>query len=184
MRRIVLVFGLIAGALLSVMMLATMPFMDRIGFDKGLLVGYTSMVLAFLCIFFGIRSYRENVGNGAISFPRALSIGVLITVVASLCYVATWQLIYFKLTPDFMDKYAAYVLQTDREKGATDAAILKRQQELQEFKQKYQNPIFNAAVTIMEPLPVGLVMALVSAGILRRKARREQTTAERTPVMM
>ena len=64
MKKIVLTFGIIAGALLSLMMVATIPFMDRIGFDYGMVIGYTSMVLAFLLVFFGIRSYRENVGGG------------------------------------------------------------------------------------------------------------------------
>jgi len=62
MKKTVLVFGLIAGVLMSVMMLITLPFIDRIGFDRGAVVGYTGMVLSFLLIFFGIRSYRENVG--------------------------------------------------------------------------------------------------------------------------
>ena len=64
MRKIVLTFGLAAGSILAAMMLLTLPFQERIGYDKGLIVGYTSMVLAFLMVFFGVRSYRENVGGG------------------------------------------------------------------------------------------------------------------------
>ena len=62
MRRIVLTFGLIAGAVLSAVMFATMPFHDRIGFDRGAMIGYAAMVLAFLMIFFGVRAYRDSVG--------------------------------------------------------------------------------------------------------------------------
>ena len=89
MRKIVLTFGLIAGAVLSVMMLLTLPFMDRIGFDKGEIIGYTTMVLAFLMVYFGIRSYRDNVAGGSIGFGRAFLVGLLITFVASACYIAT-----------------------------------------------------------------------------------------------
>ena len=53
-------------ALMAIFMFATMPFIDKIGFDKGLIVGYTSIVLAFILVFFGIRSYRENVNGGVV----------------------------------------------------------------------------------------------------------------------
>jgi hypothetical protein len=69
MKKIVLKFGLISGAIMAALMFVTMPFADKIGLDKGMIVGFTSMILAFLLIFFGVRSYRENVSNGEISFP-------------------------------------------------------------------------------------------------------------------
>ena len=89
MRKIVLTFGLIAGGILSLMMLLTIPFMDQIGFERGEVIGYTTMVLAFLMIFFGVKSYRDNVAGGTVSFGRAFLVGLLITAVASVCYVAT-----------------------------------------------------------------------------------------------
>ena len=72
MKRIVLTFGLISGVLLSAMMVGMMPFIDQIGMDRGMVIGYTTMVLAFLLVFFGIRTYRETVGDGRISLPLAL----------------------------------------------------------------------------------------------------------------
>jgi hypothetical protein len=81
MRKIVLTFGLIAGAVLSVMMLITIPFEDKIGFDRGELIGYTTMVLAFLMVYFGVRSYRDNVAGGTVGFWRAIVVGLLITAV-------------------------------------------------------------------------------------------------------
>ena len=100
MKKIVLTFGLISGAIMSAMMLATLQFQDA---NHGYVVGYTSMVLAFLLIFFGVRSYWDNIGGGTVHFGRALAVGALIAV-ASLCYVATWELIYYKLEPDFIAK--------------------------------------------------------------------------------
>jgi hypothetical protein len=169
MKAIVWTFGLIAGAVLSAMMFATLPFLDRIGFDHGEVIGYTTMVLAFLMVFFGIRSYRENVGGGSISFGRALAVGALISFIASACYVATWQVIYYKVSPDFVDKYAAHQLEKQRASGATQAQLDAKTKEMKEFAEMYQNPLINAAITFIEPLPVGLVLTLVSAGILRRK---------------
>ncbi|HEV8368890.1 MAG TPA: DUF4199 domain-containing protein [Pyrinomonadaceae bacterium] len=110
MKKIVLTFGFISGAILSAMMAATVPFVDKIGFDKGMIIGYTTMILSFLLVFFGVRSYRENVGNGEITFPRALGVGLLIMVIASACYVATWEIVYFKFLPDFGEKYTSHML--------------------------------------------------------------------------
>ena len=171
MRKIVLTYGLIAGAILSVMMLVTIPFQDRIGFDKGLIIGYTTMVIAFLMIFFGVRSYRDNVAGGSVGFGRALGVGLLITLIASICYVATWQFIYYRLTPDFMDKYSAYTIEKARKSGATDATIAARTKEMAEFSEMYKNPLINVAFTFLEPLPVGVVFALVTAGVLCRRRR-------------
>ena len=174
MRRIVLTFGLIAGAVLSVMMLIQMSFIDRIGFERGMVIGYTTMVLAFLLVYFGIRSYRDNVGGGRVGFGRAVAIGLLIMSIASACYVATWEVVYFGFMPDFADKYAAHELDRARRSGATAAELAKKTQELAQFREEYRNPLVNVAYTFLEPLPVGLVMTLVSAGILRRPRRRER----------
>ena len=172
MNRIVWTFGLIAGAVMAVMMFVNMQLLDRIGFDKGVVVGYTTMVIAFLMIFFGIRSYRDNVGGGSISFGRALSIGVLITVVAGLCYVAAWELVFYKFSPDFPDKYAAYEVEKVRKSGAPQTAVDAKAQEMAEFKEMYKNPLINSAWTFLEPLPVGLIMTLISALLLRRRKSR------------
>jgi len=169
MKKTIWTFGLIAGGILSVMMLAVLPFQDSIGFDRGAVIGYTTMVVAFLLVFFGIRSYRDNVGGGTVSFGRAFAVGALIVVVAGVCYVATWELIYFKLSPGFAEKYAAYTIEKAKASGATQEAIDKKVAEMRKFTEMYRNPLMNAAITFLEPLPVGLVIALVSAGILRRK---------------
>ena len=169
MKKTVLTFGLISGAILSAMMLITLPFHDAIGFDRGMIVGYTTMVLGFLLIFFGIRSYRDNVAGGTVRFGRAFSVGVLIGAVASLCYVATWQVVYFNFQHDYLKKYQAYTLEKARAEGETEEAIALKKAELEKFEKMYQNPVINAAFTILEPLPVALVIALVSAGVLSRR---------------
>ncbi len=169
MRKIVLTFGLIAGAILSTMMLLALAFQDQIGFERGATVGYTSMVLAFLMVFFGVRSYRDNVAGGSVTFGQAFKVGLLITLVASVCYVATWELIYYKLAPDFSDKYAAYAIAKAKQAGATEAQIAARTEEMAKFKQMYQNPLVNISLTLLEPLPVGLLFTVIAAAALRRK---------------
>ena len=104
MKKTVLTFGLISGALSAALLLVTIPFADKIGFDKGEILGYTGIVLSALMVFFGIRSYRENIGGGRLTFGRGLAIGLLITAISSTCYVGTWEIVYYKFMPDFSDK--------------------------------------------------------------------------------
>ncbi len=175
MKKTVWTFGLISGAILSVMMLAVMRFQDQIGFDRGEIIGYTTMVLAFLLVFFGIRSYRDTIGQGRISLLRALSVGLLIMAIASVCYVVTWEIVYFNFMPDFIEKYTAHATQDLRNSGKPPAQIEQEIQEMNRMMTLYKNNfLVNIAFTILEPLPVGLVMTLISALILRRREPKKR----------
>ena len=177
MKKTVLTFGLISGMVSSLMMFANVSFIDRIGFDRGVVVGYTVIVLSFLMVYFGIRSYRDEVAGGAISFGRGFTVGILITLISCVFYVLTWQIAYFNnLAPDFMEKYAAYAVEKARADGATEAQIDAQAREMAAFKVKYDNNLlFNAAVTFVEPFPVGLLVTLISAGVLRTRKSRAVT---------
>jgi hypothetical protein len=169
MKKTVLTWGLISGAILSVMMLATVPFPDAIGFDKLEILGYTTLVLSSLLVFFGVRSYRENAGAGRLTFGRGFLVGALIALVSSACYVATWQFIYYKLTPDFLEKYAAHLVAKATASGASPEKLAEIRKQSDEFKKMYDNPAVNVALTFIEPLPIGLVAAAISAAALRKR---------------
>jgi hypothetical protein len=169
MRKIVLTFGLLSGLILSAMMAITMPFHDRIGFERGMILGYTTMVAASLLIYFGVRRYRDQVG--AVSFGRAFVVGALIMCVANLCYVATWEVIYPRFASDYMEKYAVHELDKARAAGATPADLEAKRAEFAHFAELYKSPPIRAGMTFLEPLPVGLLAALITAGVLRRRRR-------------
>jgi hypothetical protein len=169
MKKTVLTFGLIGGAIMATMMFATLPFVDKIGFGKGEIIGYTTMILAFMLVFVGVRSYRENVSGGHITFGRAFAVGILITVVACVCYVIAWEIIYFKFMPEFVDKYASYMVENVRASGASQQVIDAKLQQMKSFKAMYNNPLINAAISFTEPFPIGLIVTLISAAILRKK---------------
>jgi uncharacterized protein YybS (DUF2232 family) len=181
MKKTILTFGLISGAVSSLMMVATVPFADRIGFDKGVVIGYTAIVLSFLLVFFGIRSYRDNVGNGQITFSKAFAVGISITLISCICYVVTWEILYFNFLPDFMDKYGAHIIEKMKTSGASAAAIQTQLQQLKKYKELYDNPLINAAMTFIEPFPIGLVVTLISAAILRRKAQSQPAQSTNFP---
>lgn len=172
MKKIVWTFGLIGGAILSATMLATLPFHEQIGFETlGMLIGYTSMVIAFLLIYFGVRSYRENVAGGSVRFGRAFGVGMLIALVASACYVGTWEVIYYRFTPNYMAKYNEHMIEKARASGASEAELAQKRAEMAKFEKLYDNPIINVAMTFAEPLPVALIVSLVTAGLLSKKRR-------------
>lgn len=169
MKKTVLTWGLISGGISAVMMLATLPFIDAIGFDKSEILGYTTLVLSSLLVFFGVRSYRENAGAGRLTFGRGFMVGALIALISSICYVATWQFIYYKLTPDFLDKYAAHMVGKATAAGASPEKVAEIKKQSEEFKKMFDNPVINVALTFIEPLPIGLVAAAISAAALRRR---------------
>jgi len=130
-------------------------------------------VLSFLLVFFGIRSYRDNVGNGQITITKAFAVGISITLISCIFYVVTWEVLYFNFLHDFMDKYGAYMVEKLKASGASPAAVQAQLQQLKKYKELYENPLFNAAITFIEPFPIGLVITLISAAVLRRKPQSQ-----------
>jgi hypothetical protein len=171
MKKTVLIFGLISGAISSILMGVLLSFIDRIGFDKGMVFGYTTIVLSFMLVFFGIRSYRDNVAGGHISFGRAFAVGILITLVSCICYVGTWELIYIKFMPDFAEKFAKHAIEQVTASGAAKEVIDAKVQEMKEFLVNYNNPLYNTFFTFLEPFPVGVIITTISAAILRKKRK-------------
>jgi hypothetical protein len=178
-KKIVLTFGIISGGILALMMAIMMPLVmsGSVALDQSEVVGYTSMVLAFVMVFVGIRSYRENIGGGAITFGRAFKVGILICLIASAFYVVSWQIIYYGFIPDFETKYSARVVAKLKEKGAPPAEVAAKEQEMAEFSRMYKNPLVNIGFTFLEVFPLGLLVTLVSAGILRRKPGSGRSSA-------
>jgi hypothetical protein len=175
MKKTVLVFGLISGAISAGMMLATVPFAEKIGFDKSEIIGYTTIVVSALLVFFGIRSYRENVSGGRLTFGRGFAVGILITLISNSCYVAAWEVTYYKFMPDFADKYAAHMVERAKASGASEEKIEQATREAQHFKEMYRKPAVNVALTFAEVFPIGLAVTLLSAAILRRKQAAQAT---------
>lgn len=179
MKKIVLRYGLASGLILIAMTSVMLPLSMKgtIDFEHGELIGYSAMVLSFLLVFFGIRSYRDNVAAGQIGFGRAVKVGLLITLITCAMYVIAWEIAYFNFFPDFLDQYTAHVLAKMRAAGESEAAIRETTAKMAEMAKYYDNIFFNSAITFMEVFPVGLIVTLVSAAVLRRKPRQEEPAA-------
>lgn len=170
MKTTVLTYGVYSGLTAAVLMNTTTLFVERIGFDNGVYVGYTGILISLLFVYFGVRSYRDNVLGGRITFARAFNAGLLITLISCAFYVGSWLFVYYNLMPDFGDKYGAYLVESARAKGASEAEIDAVIQQGEQARQMLANPFINAAVTFTEPFPVGVLVTLVSAFTLRKKA--------------
>jgi len=167
MKKIVLVFGIIIGlvfcANIGLMVYWMYHNPDLKGSD---IVGYAVMVVVFSLIYIGVRNYRNKQLDGLISFGKAFKTGALIALLGSAIYVAAWLFSYYLFVPDFMDVYSDYVL-----KNCTPEDLPAKTKEMADFKELYKNPLFVILITFSEVLPIGLVVALVSALILKRKQK-------------
>ena len=173
MKKTVLTFGIISGVIVAILMGINTFFADRIGFDRAIIVGYTTMLVAFLLVFFGIKSYRDNIGGGEITFGRAFTVGILITLITCVFYVVSWEILYYTVLHDFPEKYGNYVMEKARASGATTEQLAQQLEEVNKMKALLDNPLLASAVIfIAEPLPVGLVMTLISALILRKRRKQ------------
>jgi Protein of unknown function (DUF4199) len=179
MKKTVVTFGLISGAISSLMMVGIVSFGNRIGFDRGAIISYTSIVASFLTVYFGIRSYRDNIGNGQITFLKGFAVGMCITLISCLCYVVTWEVIYYNYIPGYWDKYGAHLAEKLRASGASSAAVQAKLEEVAKYKEMYKNPLLNAALTFIGPFPIGLIITLISAAVLKRNP---QSQPEQSPL--
>jgi hypothetical protein len=141
MRKVTLTYGLLAGAIVSILMLLAMVLWE----------------------------------NGAIKFVKGLQVGALTTLIASLMYAASWETFYQtnpEIKATFMDKYAEHSINKMKAKGASPAEIDQKAKEMADMKEMYKNPVIRFGITVLEILPVGIVITLISAAVLRRKDRK------------
>ena len=169
MKKTVIKFGIFSSLIMAAGMIISLRFSDYFGFDNGEWIGYTTMVISFLMIFFGVRSYRDKLNGGTINFGEAFKIGGLIALITCFVYVGVWLIIYYNFMPDFADKYAAFTIDKMKNAHKSQAEIDAAIQEMVRFKELFKNPFYNAAMTFLEPLPVALIMSLLSAAILKKK---------------
>lgn len=174
MKKVVLVFGLIAGILLSIFTFIIMALCtnDVINFDNGDFFGYSAMVIALSIVFFGVKSYRDNYGKGAIKFGRALLVGLLISLFASVVWAGVFEA-YYQIAPEtnemFMNKYCDYQVEKLKSSGAAQLEIDAQVKEIEDMKEMHKNPLFRFVMTIAMILPIGIIVSLITAAVLRKK---------------
>jgi hypothetical protein len=176
MKKNIIIYGLIAGVIVSVLMLSSVNYLSHcegnVDYNTSMLIGYAGMLIAFSLVFIGIRNYRDKYNGGVIGFGKAFKIGMLIVLIASTIYVIAWLIDYFFFIPDFAEKLSANMLAELKASGASQMEIDKQTKEMANFVTMYKNPFYNAMMTYVEILPVGLIVTLISSLILKRKTAK------------
>lgn len=165
MTRIIIVYGVIAGAIIiAAIILGVVLNTDAM---NSAWAGYAIMLAALSLIFIGVKRYRDTAGGGVIRFTTALGVGLGIAAVASVIYVAGWELYLWVTHYTFFDAYAKGVLQAKRASGASAAEVAGTAAELAAMATQYTKPLNRMVMTLFEILPVGVVVAVISAVLLR-----------------
>jgi hypothetical protein len=172
MKKTIWVYGVIAGIIsVSWGVVGEGVIGDHMSLNTRLFFGYATMILAFSLIFVAVKNYRDNFHSGAITFGKAFKIGLLITLIASTVYVIIWMIDYSYFVPDYGDKYQAQALAELKASGASADVIKKQATELAATMGKYKtSPTFRAFFTYLEIVPVGIVISLIAALILKHKS--------------
>lgn len=170
MKKTVLIYGLIMGTVFitGALYMTDLLFYKNPDIESNDFLGYVVMIIIYSLIFFGIRNYRNHYLNGIITFKKAFKTGAMITLIASTLYVVVWLFYYYLFIPDFVDKYAEYVL-----RHAVPSELESKTQMIQDFKTMYKNPLFVILITYAEILPLGLIVSLISSFILKKKLTKQ-----------
>lgn len=174
MKKIIIKYGLISGAIAAInlcfvtLVLKSYGF-DSKGFEYSAYVGYGIIILSMAVIFFGLKAYRDAESDGLMTFTKGLLIGLGIASLSAACYSLMWLVVYYNFLPNFMEDYATFATNKLKQSGASALELSKNEAELQQFKDLYKTPFGVFALTLIEPLPIGVLGALVSAFILKKK---------------
>lgn len=170
MKKLVVTYGLIAGTIVTAFMAYGVYSLNKNpDYEGSMILGYTGMLVAFSFVFIGIKNFRDKQNNGIITFGKALKIGALISLIASTVYVGVWLIEYYCFYPDFMEKYAENVLKKLDTAAMTLPEINAKKEEMAMYKELYKNPVWVILLTYTEILPLGLIVALISSLILKKK---------------
>lgn len=168
MLRIILIYGAVGAVVVGLPWLfAITSYQPGEVASNGAIIGYASMLVALTAVFLGVKHYRDKERGGVVKFLPALGVGLGISAVASLGWVIGWE-IYLAMTHfDFPSLYYASMIEDERAKGATAEKLAQMAKEGADFGKMYANPVIRAAITFVEMFPIGVVVSVLSALLLR-----------------
>lgn len=173
MKTTILRYGILSGISVAVLMSCSIAYCyAKNSFDGSMLLGYAAMLLSFSPIFFGIKHYRDKHLGGAISFGKAFMMALYMALIASTIYVLGWMIAYYNFFPDFMDRLEANQLSPAKVRELSPEAVAGIRAQMKTFKEWYATPVGVAGATYMEILPVGVLVSLITALIVKRKPTR------------
>ncbi len=166
MMQIVVRYGLIAGLVAGAGLSGAVFLMNDHG-SSSMLVGYLIMLVALSAVFVGIKRHRDQNLGGVIRFWPAFGTGLAISFVAGILYALAWEATMAATHMDFAGSYAKAMIEKEKAKGVTGDALAKIVADMESFKVMYANPLFRLPMTFAEIFPIGILVSLISAGLLR-----------------
>ena len=167
MLRTILIFGVIAGLVVAVPMFGLIAMNEPGTAGHSMVTGYLIMLVALSLIFVAVKRHRDRALGGVIRFLPALVMGLGISAVAGVTYVIGWEVTLAATDYAFIDQYTTGAIEAARAKGSSAAEIARVTQQMEAMKTSYANPLFRLAMTFVEIFPVGLVISLMTAALLR-----------------
>lgn len=163
-----IMYGVISGAIIISSIMLSIVMADA-GDSMQMLewLGYLIMLVALSVIFVGIKRYRDQELGGVIKFGTAVKLGLGISVVASIVYVVVWEINLSVTDYSFIEDYTDQMVEMKKSEGVSGAALEEVVVEMEQLKTKYANPLFRLPITFSEIFPVGLLITLISAVILK-----------------
>ena len=168
MKRIIVTYGLIGGAIVVLSFVAGQLALSMEGVSNfSEVLGYLVMIIALSLIFIGVKRYRDEYLGGVIRFGTALRVGLGIALVASFIYVIGWEVNLALTDYRFIEEYTAHLLEQKEAEGMSGAALGSEVAKMERMKEQYSNVFYRVPLTFIEIFPVGLLISLLSAGLLK-----------------
>lgn len=169
MKKIILTYGIVSGALISILMATSvLMFKDGTDFNDNMIFGIIIMIVALLIAFLAVWKFRK-VDNEKYNYKRAFLVGLGVSFISSLMYVLTWEVVYNFYFPDFMEKYSEYCVKQLADSGASADAVTAKQTEMANQATMYKHTWYRMLLTFAEVFPLGVVASLVAPLIFRKR---------------
>jgi hypothetical protein len=169
MKKIIWTYGLLSGTFITLFMLISMYYCyQQTEMSGNMILGFSSMILAFSLMFVAIKKYRNESLGGSISFGKAFAIAISIAAIASTMYVIGWIIEFHTLMPDFMERYLNFSLQELENSGKSAEIIASEKEAIEQYRHSYDTLPGMILVTYLEIFPLGLIMALLAALVMKR----------------
>ena len=167
MQKIALTYGILSGTIVIVTMILGLVVSDGGSFLSSELFGYLTMLIALSMIFIAIKRYRDQELGGVIRFLPALAMGLAVAVIAGVMYTLIWELYSMSNGYAFIDSYVNSAIEAKKAAGLTGEKLAQEIAVLEEMRANYGKFYIRMPMTFMEIFPVGLIIAILSAAILR-----------------
>jgi hypothetical protein len=166
MIRTIFIYGLISGLIVIAGIIGSLVISGEEP-HSSVWVGYLIMLAGLSSILLAVKSYRDKTLGGVIRFWPAFGMGLAISLIAGIAYVVVWEAYLASTGYTFMDDYIAATLKQKAAAGVTGEAYEKLVAQMQTMSESYKNPLFRFAMTFVEIFPVGVLVSLVTAALVR-----------------